>query len=396
MSTKRSSNYVDVDELVRGLSVEQVTSHFGVDLSAAKRIGNEIRTRCFLVCQHTGESGDRSLAIETASGAMKWKCHHYPCQREGNAVKLVDNLLHGDNGDEKPTGERFKAVLAELQKIASGDGPAQQQERLAVLATTDKPAVPVNVPLAEHENERVRAIANLGERLISDVANMSPTAAAYFRQRPYLTAEVARRWGVGYLPRDGGSLLRGKIVFTMHDRAGRVVAYAGRDPEWEEKHNRWIRGGREGAEPAKWRYPASYHRGVELYGQHRLDPHRQRRLLDEIGLLVAEGPGDVINLMETFRVPTVGLCSNHATDRQIELIIERAKELAARQVVLMLDCDPEGDKGAAELASELAKHLRVRRPWALDLHNAVFAGRQPESLTLAEGQRLRSFLLQGN
>jgi 5S rRNA maturation endonuclease (ribonuclease M5) len=311
-------------------------------------------------------------------------------------VKLVDNLLHSDNGDEKPTGDRFKAVLAELQKIASGDGPAQQQERSAIPAIPEKPPATINVPLADHENERVRAIANLGERLIVDVANMSPAAAAYFRARPYLTAEVARRWGVGYLPRDGGSLLRGKIVFTMHDRDGRVGAYAGRDPEWEEKQTRWVSGGREGAEPPKWRYPASYHRGVELYGQHRLDPHRQRKLLDEIGLVVAEGAGDVINLVETFRAPAVGLCSNHATDRQIELIIERTNELGARQVVLMLDCDPEGDKGAAELAAELAKHIRVRRPWALDLHGGEFAGRQPESLTLAEGQRLRSFLLKGN
>ena len=93
---------------------------------------------------------------------------------------------------------------------------------------------------------------------------------------------------------------------------------------------------------------------------------------------------------------TVGLCSNHATDRQTELIVERANELGVSQVVLMLDCDPEGDKGAAELAAELAKHVRVRRPWAMDLHGGQFAGRQPESLTLAEGQRLRSFLSKGS
>jgi 5S rRNA maturation endonuclease (ribonuclease M5) len=392
MSAKRSSNYVDVDALVRSLSVDQVAEHFGVDLSAAKRIGNEIRTRCFLVCQHAGESGDRSLAIETASGAMKWKCHHYPCQREGNGVKLVDNLLNGDNGDDKPTGERFKAVLAELQKIAGGEVRAGPVARVAIAEKPAELSPAVNVPLAEHDNERVRSIANLADRLIVDVANMSPTASGYFRKRSYLTAEVAERWGVGYLPRDGGSLLRGKIVFTMHDRDGQVVAYAGRDPEWEEKHRRWIAGGREGSEPAKWRYPSSFHRGVELFGQHRLDPRRQRKLLDEIGLVVAEGPGDVINLVETFQVPAVGLCSNHATGRQTELIVERANELGVSQVVLMLDCDPEGEKGAAELAAELAKHVRVRRPWALDLHGGEFSGRQPESLTLAEGQRLRSFL----
>ena len=145
-------------------------------------------------------------------------------------MKLVDNLLHGDSGDEKPTGERFKAVLAELQKIAGDEGPMQRAERPVVTVVAHEPATKINIPLAEHESERVRAIANLAERLVVDVANMSPAAAAYFRGRPYLTAEVARRWGVGYLPRDGGSLLRSKIVFTMHDRDGRVVAYAGRDP----------------------------------------------------------------------------------------------------------------------------------------------------------------------
>ena len=41
----------------------------------------------------------------------------------------------------------------------------------------------INIPLRRHEKEAARELANLYEDLITDVAEMSPEAAAYVRKR---------------------------------------------------------------------------------------------------------------------------------------------------------------------------------------------------------------------
>ncbi len=64
-----------------------------------------------------------------------------------------------------------------------------------------KPAVPlVNAPLKRHDKEAARELENLYQELITDVAQMSPAAAAYVRKRPWMTAELMQKWGIGWIP----------------------------------------------------------------------------------------------------------------------------------------------------------------------------------------------------
>ncbi|MBX3416736.1 MAG: hypothetical protein KF851_03965 [Pirellulaceae bacterium] len=58
----------------------------------------------------------------------------------------------------------------------------------------------VNVPLRRHDKEAARALENLYEDLILDVSQMSPEAAAYVRKRPWMTPELMRKWGCGWIP----------------------------------------------------------------------------------------------------------------------------------------------------------------------------------------------------
>ena len=75
------------------------------------------------------------------------------------------------------------------------------------------------MPLKESDNERVRELVSLDEQLLIDPGEMSPKAAAYFRERPWLTPDVAHKWRMGYLPNSAKGLLRGRVCDLL--RGGR-------------------------------------------------------------------------------------------------------------------------------------------------------------------------------
>src|SRR4051812_25287846 len=111
MSTENRS-FVNVDELMPQISVEQVAAFYGATLPELHRTGTETRTRCFLNCGRTCETGNRVLAIQTEHPAKQWHCHQYGCGKGGNLVSLSDLLKSGSNAGGKPRGQRFKEIAA--------------------------------------------------------------------------------------------------------------------------------------------------------------------------------------------------------------------------------------------------------------------------------------------
>jgi 5S rRNA maturation endonuclease (ribonuclease M5) len=251
------------------------------------------------------------------------------------------------------------------------------------------------VPLARSDNERARALVNLDEKFLTDPAEMNPQAASYFRRRPFLSSEACRKWRVGYLPRStgadrSGGTMRGTIVYPLLSERGEVLTWFGRDPQFEQKQQQWITHNREGREPEKFHFVKGFQRGLELFGQQasRLTEPGYREAIREIGILVVEGPNDVIAL-DTLGVPAVGLCSNTISQAQVEKLARWARQLSDGSVTLFLDYDEAGQNGAKQALVELAPHCRVRLAWSPATH-PQFKGRQPESLTAEEWQALRS------
>lgn len=72
MEKKRA--FINVDELMPQAAVEQVAAYYGVTLPEIRRIGQEIRTRCFLNCGRSEETGDRALAIRADEPTKPWRC----------------------------------------------------------------------------------------------------------------------------------------------------------------------------------------------------------------------------------------------------------------------------------------------------------------------------------
>jgi 5S rRNA maturation endonuclease (ribonuclease M5) len=255
----------------------------------------------------------------------------------------------------------------------------------------------VNVPLSESPNERARVLTELDRKFVVDVADMAPKASAYVRRRPFLTPEVLRRWRVGYLPRDtggedkSGGTMRGKIVYPYLSEDGQVLTWFGRDPEFEEKHAQWKQGGKSDREPEKFHFVKGFHRGLELFGQHVLQAPGIAEKLRGLGLLLVEGPNDVIRL-DTLGVPAVGLCSNQITREQAEKAARLARAVAGGVVTVFLDCDEEGENGMKQCLGYLAQVTPVRLAWTSKMHGGRFKGRQPESLNDEEWKGIAAFL----
>lgn len=379
--------YINVDELMPQVNLEQVAAYYGAELPELKRVGEEIRTRCFLNCGRTEETGDRVMAIRADDPVRRWRCHQYGCGKGGNLVSLCDLLKPG--GDGRPRGDRFKEIAADLRAMVEGMTHSPVPPRPDV---TPSPALEprANVPLAKSENERARALVHLDEKFVTDPAQMNAKAAAYFRRRLFLSSEICHKWHVGYLSHSTGGdktggTMRGKVVYPLLSERGEVLTWFGRDPDFESKQAAWEAKNRSGREPEKFHFVKGFHRGLELFGQQasRLREATYRAAVAELGIVVVEGPNDVIAL-DALGIPAVGLCSNTITDEQAQKVGRWAERLSDGKVTLMLDCDEEGVRGAQQALLPLAMHSRVQLAWSPEAFGGAFRGRQPESLTAQE------------
>lgn len=387
-------SFINVDELTPQVSLEDVARFYGVLLPEIHRVGSETRTRCFLACRKTKETGDRALAIQHDHPAKQWHCHQYGCGKGGNLVSLCDLLKPGDQAGGRPRGERFKAIAADLLAITNGERPAGGAVPAAPRPVPTTPET--NVPLAASPNERARGLTTLDAKFRVDPADMPPRASSYFRRRPFFTPEACKKWRLGYLPRStgedkSGGTMRGKIVYPYLSDTGEVLSWFGRDPEFEDKHKTWEGTDRSEREPEKFHFVKGFHRGLELFGQHALCEPRAAEMMKRLGLIVVEGPNDVIRL-DTLGVPSVGLCSNTITREQADKAARLARDLGNGIVTIFLDCDPEGENGMKQCLGYLSQLCPVRLAWTSKMYGGKFKGRQPESLHLEEWREIEGFL----
>lgn len=393
--------FINVDELLPQLRLEDVARFYGVMLPELSRVGSETRARCFLNCGRTTETGDRALAIQTEHPAKQWACHQYGCGKNGNLVSLCDLLKPGANTGGRPRGQRFKEIAADLVAMSRGEVPAGIPAAPAVADAPSPEALRVNVPLAQSPNERARTLTTLDAKFTLDVATMPPAASSYLRRRSFLTPEVCRAWRVGYLPRDtgedkAGGTMRGKVVYPYLSETGELLTWFGRDPGFEEKHKTWEATDRSEREPEKFHFVKGFHRGVELFGQHRLSTNEGTvEKLRGLGLLLVEGPNDCIR-MATLGVPALALCSNQITREQAAKAARLGREYADGIVTIFLDCDSEGENGMKQCLGYLAQLTPVRLAWTSKMYGGKFKGRQPESLRIDEWQEIAAFLRTGN
>jgi len=87
---------------------------------------------------------------------------------------------------------------------------------------------------------------------------------------------------------------------------------------------------------------------------------------------------DVIRLNE-LGICAVGLCSNRATEQQIEMLVKYARLVANNRILLMPDCDEEGEAGFKDLLWRLAENqVEIKLGMSSQMDGGKHIGKQPE------------------
>jgi DNA primase len=156
-------------------------------------------------------------------------------------------------------------------------------------------------------------------------------------RHPYLMSRgireaTARKFGIGFYA--GPGLMSQRLVIPIDDEAGRLVGYCGRSLD--------------GSEP-RYRFPAGFAKSQVLFNLHRATATRQSMVI------VVEGFFDCLKVHQAGFGSVVALMGSALYESQRRLLLQRF-----RQIVLMLDGDAPGRRGAAVVAARLSADCSVR------------------------------------
>jgi len=240
--------------------------------------------------------GDNPTAFVVDGDKGLWHCFTR-CGAGGDVVELVRRLDR--------CGYRQAALeLARLAQLDADDVPVRV-------------ATPVGVP---------RPFRPFTSRLELD-------ATASLLGRKGIQPATARAFDVGAWLRPG--FLHRCIGVRLHDPAGRPLGYAGRRLDNDEAKRF-----------GKWKLPPAFPKSEVLYGYHRV----RDRLSD--GLVVVECPWGVMRLAQ-LGIPAVALLGVVLHGAQRDLLTQ------SDRVLLLLDGDDAGTRGATAIRAALADHVPV-------------------------------------
>lgn len=339
-----------IDELLARLDIEDVIG----SRIPLKRAGRELRARCPF-------HDERTPSFYVAPQKQFFHC--FGCGASGDAVRFVMRYDGLDFVDAIETLAQSAGLQVVYEK-----GRARDEGLELLLEVSREAALWFRQRLAEN-----------------------PAALAYFDRRG-VDAAARERFQLGWAPHDGEALatavgrsserlkalttcgltgssrgdswckFRDRIMFPIHDRRGRAIAFGGRIIDT--------------GEPKYLNSPESpiFHKGRELYGLH--EARQSRSQLSQ--LIVVEGYLDVIALAQhgiTEAVATLGT----ATSRdQAETLFR-----AAPSVVFCFDGDKAGRAAAwRALTQTLPRLTEGREARFLFLPE----GEDPDTLVRREGE----------
>jgi DNA primase len=153
-----------------------------------------------------------------------------------------------------------------------------------------------------------------------------------------LTPATITRFGLGYCSR---GTLNGWIAIPIHNRAGKLVAYAGRWPG-EPPNGR-----------PKYRLPKGLSKSLELFNLHRVWERDSRE-----ALVVVEGFFGCMMVWQAGYRCVVSLMGSMLSETQEELIVNAVG--SGGKVILLFDEDGAGRKARAEASSRLGRTVKVK------------------------------------
>jgi DNA primase len=317
-----SSQWVDFAAIKGSVDIKQVLDHYRVRL---KRVRQEyLRGLCPLPTHGSAQSRE-SFGVDT--GRNVWACHSASCcqARQG---KVGGNIL---------------------ELVACMEACSVREAALRLRGWSD---VSVETGLRDQLVSKGKRSGCSQEELPRLSFTLRLQWHPYLEQRG-IQGHTAAWFGVGYY--GGSGLLRGRMVFPIHNEDGELVAYAGRTMD--------------GREP-RYLFPPGFHKSQVVFNLHRAVECAAR----QGGVaIVVEGFFDCLKVHQAGYGNVVALMGASLSDRQSELLHTYFREL-----VVMLDGDEAGRRASRMLAAR----------WPAAFMAWVPAGCQPDQLSSAAIERI--------
>lgn len=302
---------VSFREIKAHVSLVDVLSRYKIELRAKNQYKRE--GRCPLP-QHGNRDGKPSFHIDFIRNVWVWACHESACVEARGGKKKGGDLIEFVGFMEKVglkgAGELLDSWFGPFSEGSAA--PAPKVPPREVVAANE-----VNPPLKFQ---------------LRDIDHAHP----YLLRRGF-EVEECEFLGVGFFPGKGS--MAGRVVFPIHDSSGQLVAYAGR----------LIDDGAISDSNPRWKYPAGFHRGLELYNLHRV-----MECIHNVNTVVAcESQWGVMACIRAGIMNSVAVMSNEATEEQVR------KLAGFKRVIICFDGDKYGQDGSRRLAEKLAGKCEV-------------------------------------
>jgi DNA primase len=329
--------WVSFEEIKKAVSLEMVIDHYRLEL---RRVSDaSLRGKCPLPMHGSDKSRASFTATLTKGVGGVWACQSRSCiaarggKRGGNAFDFV----------------------AMMEGCSIRDAAVKLHEWFGVPSTERVGADPANdenpeTPAKLVSKEKTAAGAERNKPLTFELRGIE-------YQHPYLESrgvreELARTFGIGYFP--GRGSMSGRVVFPIHSERGDLVAYAGRSID--------------GSEP-KYKFPAGFHKSLELYNlQRAIGAGSSRRRV-----VIVEGFFDCLKVAAA-RFPCVALMGSAMSQAQEDLLVRHFSVAC-----LLLDGDEAGQEAARDCLTRLGRRMWTYAP-------ALPAAKQPDMLSAEEIQ----------
>lgn len=156
----------------------------------------------------------------------------------------------------------------------------------------------------------------------------------FLQDKKKIRPETAIRHEAGTTTKS--AFLKGTVAVRLHDLKGLALGYCGRrlEPSMIDRTGKWL-------------FPRHFPKSAVLYNGHRAKPYRQH------GIIVVECPWAAMRIAQAGSGNVVSLLGSSASSMQIEWIVKAPK------VLLMLDGDDAGRKGAEQLYKAMALYTNV-------------------------------------
>lgn len=328
--------WVNFHKLREELSFSQVLEHFKVNLRSK---GDQATGPCPLP-NHTGERKTDSFSANLQKGIFQ--C--FSCGAKGNVLDFAILM----SGRDLKAGQDLRQTAIELAKAFNlqhvGTEQKTRQVRRDAPDARPKPVEPLK---AVPQGSTPEAEAIINAPLPFTLNNLDPTHP-YLKDRGIMV-ETAEQFGLGYCRK---GRFAGRIAIPIHDREGKIIAYAGRLVDERAVS----------AENPKYLFPGTrsqhgvsyeFRKSLILYNAHRVK-------LPVETLIIVEGFFSVWWLTQNGFPNCVSLMGSSLSEEQAKTIQEMVGDFG--HLTVLTDADLPGMRCHDEIRAKLGGATTVSRP----------------------------------